>query len=261
MIKVLDHGFVRLVDKMGDDARICEAARRSVQKEGAKRRPDKDLIDYLVRNGHLSPLEHVKFTFEVKCPIFVARQVLRYRTANVSELSGRYSEMPDEFYLPELERIAGDNYTLQHDGAPIRNGLKFNNLHTFSEYRYNIAVGVEREVARINLPLSTYTNFYWTIDLRNLLNFLRQRLDKHAQWEVQEYARALLSIIEQELPETVKAWQEHINQAVTISANHWNILKQFLRPILDDSLLFDDARNKKLFFDKLSELGVDYATS
>jgi thymidylate synthase (FAD) len=235
MVKpVLDKGFVRLVGYNVDlidakeenfgfvlfnghtlDAQIVRAARVSYGHGTKTVRDDAKLIKYLLKHEHWSPFEMVEFKFHVKAPIFVARQWFRHRTANVNEISGRYSVLPEEVYIPEAFRKQdeknkqGSNGTLdEYTNAHAIDAYTEAVAYAFEAYKALLKAGVAREMARMVLPLSTYTEFYWKQDLRNLLHFLRLRMDQHAQWEIQEYARAILSIIEPFLPITINAWKE-----------------------------------------------------
>ena len=180
--KCLNHGFIRLVDIMGDDAAIVQAARTSYGKGTKSINEDRNLIRYLMRHKHSSPFEMVEFKFHIKLPIFVARQWIRHRTANVNEYSGRYSEMPDEFYIPEANTIrkqsknnkqarADDGFDNQYASEIIQK-MSATQSNVFQEYKEFVEDGMAREIARINLPLSIYTEWYWKIDLHNLLHFL-----------------------------------------------------------------------------------------
>lgn len=249
--KCLDYGFVRLVDWMGDDSSIVQAARVSYGKGTKSVSEDTALIRYLMRNLHTSPFEMVEFKFHVKLPIFVARQWIRHRTANVNEYSGRYSEMPDEFYLPEPDQLRLQS-TLNKQGrgeATIDNAsdvlsrMKQTQERLFQEYSELLATGLAREIARINLPLSNYTEWYWKIDLHNLFHFLRLRLDSHAQYEIRIYAEAIAKIIKQIVPIAYKAFEDYILEAIRFSRNELNALKLLI--------------NKELPPDeKLAELGL-----
>jgi thymidylate synthase (FAD) len=239
--KVLDKGFVRLVGYSVDlvdakpdgfddhcarngftlpdghtlDAQIVRAARVSYGAGTKSVRDDAKLIKYLLRHEHGSPFEMVEFKFHVKAPIFVARQWFRHRTASVNEVSARYSVLPEEFYIPQAFRLQDtknrqgstgelDEYTNAHALDAYTEAL------TYAAHAYDalLKAGVAREMARMVLPLATYTEFYWKQDLRNLLHFLRLRMDHHAQWEIQEYARAILTLIQPLLPLTIAAWNE-----------------------------------------------------
>jgi thymidylate synthase (FAD) len=199
---VLDKGFVRLVDYLGGDARIVQAARVSYGKGTTSVRRDKMLIEYLLQHEHTSPFEQVVLTFHCKMPIFVARQWIRHRTARVNEISGRYSEMADEFYIPDksvIRQQSKKNLQGRDDltdvPAEIQNKvleiLKRDRESAFTGYKEMLDDEIARELARINLPLSLYTEWYWQIDLHNLFRFLKLRLDWHAQYEIRCYAQVI----------------------------------------------------------------------
>jgi thymidylate synthase (FAD) len=234
---VLDQGFVKLVDYMGDDARICEAARVSYG-EGTKTVSDnKSLIDFLLRNQHTSPFEKVIFEFHIKLPIFVARQFIRHRTARVSEISGRYSIMKDEFYIPEEYNIRQQSkvnrqcsgYCLDRTkAAKIVSKLKTATGCAYAAYEQNLNDGVSREIARISLPLNIYTEWYWQIDLHNLMNFLKLRMAKDAQFEIQEYANVIANIASRVCPIAMDAFIEHVLQGMHFSCTQKENLKRIL---------------------------------
>ena len=268
--KCLNHGFVRLVDIMGDDAAIVQAARTSYGKGTKTISEDRNLIRYLMRNKHTSPFEMVEFKFHIKLPIFVARQWIRHRTANVNEYSGRYSEMPDEFYVPTSDTIkkqsannkqARDNegFTEQHSNEIIQKMSATQN-NIFSEYKEFIDDGMAREIARINLPLSIYTEWYWKIDLHNLLHFLKLRLDKHSQYEIRVYAEIIANILKLIVPLTWEAFEDYVLNAVYFSANELKILKKIIDKIdyetLDEDYIKTDlgTREKNEFIDKLKRI-------
>lgn len=219
-IKVLDKGFVRLVDYLGGDARIVQAARVSYGRGTKTVREDAALIDYLLRNRHTSPFEQVVLTFHVKTPIFVARQWVRHRTARMNEISGRYSVMADEFYVPDPHDVRQQNKTNKQGRSdePMSGQAQAEFIETLKEdqsalyARYEAYVGqdIAREIARINLPLSLYTQFYWQIDLHNLFHFLRLRLDSHAQSEIRAYAQALSACAKAVAPLAYAAFEEHL---------------------------------------------------
>ena len=218
-INVLDHGFVRLVDVMGDDSSIVQAARVSYGAGTKTVREDVMLIDYLMRNKHLSPFEMAEVKIHVKAPIFVARQWVRHRTASWNEMSARYSEMREEFYVPEPEAIRRQSATNKQAGGEPLNlaraqavaiAIQGAGTHAFWVYKDLLDKGVARELARMVLPVNLYTEWYWKVNLRNLLHFLELRLDPHAQEEIQEYARAILRLVEEggRFPATLHAWEE-----------------------------------------------------
>lgn len=222
-IDVLDHGFVRLIDHMGNDLSVVRAARVSYDaawRAGEDSGSDKRLIQYLWKNHHSTPFESVQFTFEVKAPIFVLRQWHRHRTWTYNELSARYRELPEEFYVPrgidvgvqstsskQAREIEGvDSYpTEQRDRevADVRDAMKTQ----FTIYRRLLDSGWPRELARSVLPVATYSHMFATVDLLNLLKFLTLRSDKHAQYEIRVYAQAMLELIRPVVPECVSAWE------------------------------------------------------
>jgi len=249
-VPVLDHGFVRLVDYLGTDSRIVQSARVSYG-EGTKTvRQDKGLIAYLLRNEHMSPFEQVVFTFHVKMPIFVARQWVRHRTARMNEISGRYSVLPSEFYLPEAADLCyqrTDNRQgrdEQRDVPPelthkVLDYLKNDAETCYGHYQEMLSDDLSREIARINLPLALYTEMYWQIDLRNLLHFIRLRMDNHAQKEIRVYAEVLAKAVEAVTPYAWEAFEEHVLHAKKLSRSQAQKLSLFLataNPALKDEL-------------------------
>ena len=236
--KVLNSGFVRLVDYMGNDSRIVQSARVSYG-EGTKTvREDGALIDYLLRHEHTSPFEQVILTFHIKMPIFVARQWIRHRTARVNEISGRYSIMKDEFYVPAEEDVAKqstDNKQGRSEEKPdasfvqsvilsLKNGQKA----AYGDYMQLVESQTARELARVNLPLSLYTEMYWQIDLHNLFHFLRLRLEAHAQKEIRDYAAVLLEITRKVAPLAVSSFENHIQTGVSFSGEEMEALRRRL---------------------------------
>ena len=224
--EVLDHGFVRLVGRLGNDLTVVRSARVSYDAEwrtGEDAGKDEKLIRYLMKNRHTSPFEHVVFSFDVKCPLFIARQWMRHRTWSYNEISGRYAELPEEYYLPRPEHIgaqATDNKQMRvmngADRGFAHEAMRLHFLRAFREYRLLLEQGVPRELARSVLPLATYTHFFATVNLHNLLHFLELRLHPHAQWEFRQYAQAILELITPCIPTTIAAWREL--QAPTESA-------------------------------------------
>jgi thymidylate synthase (FAD) len=235
---VLDKGFVRLVDYLGGDERVVQSARVSYGEGTKTYREDAGLIDYLLRHHHTSPFEQVILTFHVKLPIFVARQWIRHRTARVNEISGRYSVMKDDFYLPGAEDVAlqsDDNKQGRRDEAleageadTVRSLLELGQRRAYDSYRALVDRGIARELARINLPLSLYTEWYWQIDLHNLFHFLKLRLDSHAQKEIRLYARVLLDIARTVAPCSCGSFERHILGAVSFSRDEFAELKRRL---------------------------------
>lgn len=228
-IGVLNRGFVRLVDYMGGDARIVQSARVSYGTGTKSIREDAALIDYLLRNEHTSPFEQVVLTFHIKTPIFVARQWVRHRTARMNEISGRYSVMADEFFVPAQEDVRPQSTTNKQGRSsktldqPIRDAflesIVTDQKQLFTHYESYIADDVARELARINLPLSLYTEFYWQIDLHNLFHFLKLRLDGHAQKEIRDYGLALASCARAVAPVAYGAFERYFLNGLRLSAS------------------------------------------
>lgn len=218
-IDVLDHGFVRLVDSMGDDLSVSRAARVSYDaawRAGEDHGSDARLIRYLAANQHTTPFEAVEFQLEVKAPIFVLRQWHRHRTWTFNELSARYRELPEEFYVPELGQIttqSTDNKqartSVQHPlAADLRAHMRNAGDAAFQRYRALLAAGCPRELARSVLPVSTYSHMFAKVDLLNLLKFIKLRDHAHAQHEIRVYAQALATIARSVAPVSVAAWLE-----------------------------------------------------
>lgn len=235
MREVLDKGFVELVDTMGDDAAIVEAARVSYGKGTKKVSDDRGLIRYLYRHKHTTPFEMCEMKFCIKQPIFVARQWIRHRTANINEISGRYSIMLDEFHEPVLLR-AQSSSNKQGSSEEIVD-LDEDKWASFMQTPqdafdiYNDLVeghDVAREQARIHLPLSTYTRFYWKIDLHNLLHFLKLRTDPHAQEEIRLFAEAIEDMVRFKFPLAYEAWVDYSKEAHTFSRMEMDILRQLI---------------------------------
>lgn len=226
-IKVLDHGFIRLVDYLGGDSRIVQSARVSYGSGTKSVREDEALIDYLMNHRHTSPFEQVVLTFHCKMPIFVARQWIRHRAARVNEISGRYSVMEDEFYVPaetNIQRQSKDNRQgrdPQEVPAELRQKvlsiISTGQTSAYSDYQTLLNDDIARELARINLPLSLYTQWYWQIDLHNLLHFMQLRMDEHAQWEIRQYANVLADLTKAVAPLAYKAFEKHVLKAVCFS--------------------------------------------
>lgn len=219
-IKVLNHGHVRLVESMGSDLSIVRNARVSYDAEwrsGDDADKDTKLINYLVKNGHTSPLEAVKFTFDIKAPIFVFRQWHRHRTWSYNEVSARYTELPEEFYVPEVSEIttqSSDNKQMRTDTEHpaaflIQQHLRWGAEEAFDRYKFLLGLGCPRELARGVLPVNTYSHMFATVDLHNLAKFLKLRLHEHAQYEIRVYAQAMLDLIEPLVPVAVAALKEH----------------------------------------------------
>jgi thymidylate synthase (FAD) len=236
---VLDRGFVRLVDYMGSDDRIVQAARVSYGAGTKTVREDAGLIDYLLRHNHTSPFEQVVLTFHMKLPIFVARQMVRHRTASLNEISGRYSVMKDDFYIPpagDLALQSTDNKQGRSAealdpalAAETRAAMDAGQKRAYAEYSALIEKGIARELARINLPLSLYTEWYWEIDLHNLFHFLELRLDPHAQLEIRRYAEVMYDIARKVAPLSCESFERHKLGSVTFSGDEFAELKRVLK--------------------------------
>ena len=273
-LPVLDHGFVRVVDYMGDDAAIVQAARVSYGRGTKRTRDDQGLINYLMRNAHTSPFEMCEVKLHVKLPIFVARQWIRHRMANVNEYSARYSVLDREFYVPESDQLAIQSATnnqgrgdagagaqlafgvsaaqdsatqdghrrtqraraaeaqrtraAQVEAQRVQQSMTEDAERSFDQYDSLLAAGFARELARIGLPLSAYTQWYWKVDLHNLLHFLSLRADAHAQWEIQEYARVILQVVERWTPLTAHAFRSYRLGGARLSAEGLSVVKRML---------------------------------
>ena len=248
-IPILDHGFVRVIDYMGDDTSIVQAARVSYGKGTKKVSTDSGLIKYLMRHWHSTPFEMCEIKYHIKLPIFIARQWIRHRTANVNEYSARYSILDKEFYLPAQENLAaqsknnrqGRGEVLTGDQAEkVLNLLKSDAERTYENYevmlneRYDGSVinvkssGLARELARMNLTLNTYTQWYWKTDLLNLMNFLKLRADSHAQFEIRAYADVMLDTLKKWVPITFDAFMDYRVGGIEVSSKGKSILKDLI---------------------------------
>ena len=244
-IPVLDHGFVRAIDYMGDDAAIVQAARVSYGRGTRKTTEDAGLIRYLMRHRHSTPFEMCEIKFHVKLPIFVARQWIRHRMANVNEYSARYSILDREFYIPAPEHLAAQSSSNRQGRGGVLHGteagdvltmLRADATTTYDHYAWMLnedaadpgRQGLARELARMNLTLNTYTQWYWKSDLHNLLNFLSLRADSHAQHEIRVYAEAMLDVVRAWVPNTFAAFQEYRLGAMTLSAGMLAAVRRML---------------------------------
>ena len=235
---VLDGGFVRLVDYMGDDGRIVQAARVSCGESTKTFRRDAALIDYLMCNGHTSPFEQVVFTFHAKMPIFVARQWIRHRTARVNEISGRYSVLKDEFHVPQLNDIAEQSSVnrqgrkseaMDRDRAEKVQALfERSQRESFQVYQEILGEDTSRELARMVLPLGTFTQWYWQIDLHNLFRFLKLRLHSHAQREIRVYAEVIRELATRVCPVAFASFERHVLSGVSFSGEEARELRRRL---------------------------------
>ena len=248
-IPVLDHGFVRVVDYMGTDSAIVQAARVSYGKGTKKVNEDAGLINYLLRHRHTTPFEMCEIKFHIKLPIFIARQWIRHRTANVNEYSGRYSIMDKEFYIPAAEQLASQS-RLNHQGRGdvlageeaqrVLQLLKQDSMQVYGHYEEMLNMdadgnvldekksGLARELARMNLSLNYYTQWYWKIDLHNLLHFLALRADSHAQYEIRVYAEAMLEVLKAWVPITYAAFMDYRVGGANLSAKGLVIVKRLI---------------------------------
>lgn len=233
-VRVLDHGHVRLIDVMGDDERVEQVARLSYGKGTRTVQDRRNLLRYLVRHKHTSPLEQAVITLDMKMPIFVARQLVRHRTQSINELSGRYSELPAEHYIPGRDQICYQSTTNKQgrgdelpemDTLTAQSSIRLNGGRAFDEYEDMLARGVARETARMVLPLSTYTQWCTTMNLHNLLHMLELRLDPHAQWECRVYAEAIAKIVEDWCPILWEAFEDYRLEAVTFSREEVRYLR------------------------------------
>ncbi|MFC3126356.1 FAD-dependent thymidylate synthase [Pseudoroseomonas globiformis] len=248
-LPVLDHGFVRVIDYMGDDAAVVQAARVSYGRGTRAANEDRGLIRYLMRHRHSTPFEMCEIKYHVKLPIFVARQWIRHRTANVNEYSARYSIMDREFYMPAPEQLAaqsasnrqGRGEVLQgEEAARVLSLLRQDAMASYDHYQEMLNAdehgnaldparqGLARELARMNLTLNTYTQWYWKADLNNLLHFLSLRADAHAQYEIRVYAEAMLQSLEAWVPAVAEAFRDYRLGAVTLSAQMLDVVKRLL---------------------------------
>ena len=248
-IPILDHGFIRVVDYMGDDTSVVQAARVSYGKGTKKVSTDEGLIRYLMRHWHSTPFEMCEIKYHVKLPIFIARQWIRHRTANVNEYSARYSILDKEFYIPTSDHLAAQSSNNRQGRGEVLNGeqakevlniLKddaertYKNYETMLNEKFDGSVidenknGLARELARMNLTLNSYTQWYWKTDLLNLMNFLFLRADKHAQYEIRVYAEAMLDTLKKWVPITHSAFLDYRIGAAHVSAKGLNVIKSFM---------------------------------
>ncbi len=264
----LDKGFVRLIDVMGDDAAIVQAARVSYGSGTKKVHEDRGLIRYLMRHLHTTPFEMVEFKFHVKLPIFVARQWIRHRTANVNEYSGRYSEMKDEFYVPAADQVRAqsasnkqgrsDTAFAPEEAARIRQTMEQTQDRLYAEYQDLLSTELAREIARINLPVSNYTEWYWKIDLHNLFHFLRLRIDDHAQYEIRVYGEAIAQIVKAAVPIAYEAFEDYILHSERFSGKELAALASVVGEHTFDEGALEafglKGREAREFLDKLAQL-------
>ena len=239
---VLDHGFVRVVDYMGDDAAICQAARVSYGRGTKSVQNDEGLIRYLMRHWHSTPFEMCEVKLHVKLPVFVARQWIRHRTANVNEYSARYSILDREFYIPEPEALAAQSVINNQGRGEVLTGeeaekvlrlLKNDSAQTYDHYEQMISqegqMGLARELARMNLPANIYTQWYWKVDLHNLLHFLRLRADSHAQFEIRVYADEICKLVSDWVPFAYAAFEDYRLGGATLSSKALDCVRRMIK--------------------------------
>lgn len=242
----LDHGFVRVIDYMGDDAAVVQAARVSYGEGTTTTRSDRGLIDYLMRHRHTTPFEMCEIKYHVKLPIFVARQWIRHRTANVNEYSARYSILDNEFYIPEPQHLAAQSQANRQGRDAVLQGIEAKHvfdllrddaMRSYSHYeemlnegagRDESRQGLARELARMNLSLNFYTQWYWKTNLHNLLHFLSLRADAHAQYEIRVYADAMMDTLKRWVPFTHDAFMDYRMGAVNLSAKGLAVVQRML---------------------------------
>ncbi len=250
--QVLDHGFVRVVDYMGNDSSVVQAARVSYGSGTKKVNADKGLINYLIAHRHTTPFEMCEIKFHIKLPIFIARQWIRHRTASVNEYSARYSIVEDEFYIPKAQNL-GSQSKINHQGrdeSKVLNDaeqkkvleiLKKDSLQCYQNYleminqdeKGNVVdenkEGLARELARMNLTLNCYTQWYWKIDLHNLFHFLYLRADSHAQYEIREYANVMLDMVKKWVPHSYEAFVKHRQSGKELSGAAIDVIKKMIK--------------------------------
>lgn len=251
-LPVHDHGFVRLVDYMGSDTAIVQAARISYGAGTKTRRSDRLLIRYLMRHRHTTPFEMVDLKFHIKAPIFVARQWFRHRASSANEVSGRYSELPDEFYLPAPDAVKPQSTTNRQGRAekPFPDDVAHRSIDEWREgqaaayalYRRHLDQGMSREVARIGLPMSLYTEWYWKINLHNCFHFLSLRLDAHAQDEIRAYSEQVARCTRAVAPVAYAAFDEYVLGAASFSRTELALIRKLVR---GEVLTADDLDHSK----------------
>ncbi|KIN64402.1 Thymidylate synthase ThyX [Sulfitobacter noctilucicola] len=239
---VLDHGFIRVIDYMGDDSAICQAARVSYGKGTKSVQNDEGLIRYLMRHWHSTPFEMCEIKLHVKLPVFVARQWIRHRTANVNEYSARYSILDREFYIPAPDHLNAQSVVNNQGRGGLLEGeeaarvleiLKSDSNRAYDHYEQMISVegqdGLARELARMNLPANIYTQWYWKVDLHNLFHFLRLRADAHAQYEIRVYADAISKVVADWVPAAYGAFEDYRLGGATMSHTALDCIRRMLK--------------------------------
>ena len=240
---VLDHGFIRVIDYMGDDAAICQAARVSYGKGTKSVQNDAGLIRYLMRHWHSTPFEMCEVKLHVKLPVFVARQWIRHRTANVNEYSARYSILDREFYIPEPDQLAAQSTANAQGRGEVLEGaaaarvleiLKSDSSQAYDHYEEMLSeeeggLGLARELARMNLPANVYTQWYWKVDLHNLFHFLRLRADAHAQYEIRVYAEEICKVVADWVPAAYGAFEDYRLGGANLSGKALDCIRRMLK--------------------------------
>ncbi len=239
---VLDHGFIRVVDYMGDDAAICQAARVSYGRGTKSVQNDAGLIRYLMRHWHSTPFEMCEIKLHVKLPVFVARQWIRHRTANVNEYSARYSILDREFYIPAPDQLAAQSVVNNQgrgaalegaEAARVLDILKTDSNRAYDNYEAMISdegqSGLARELARMNLPTNIYTQWYWKVDLHNLFHFLRLRADAHAQYEIRVYADAICKVVADWVPAAYGAFEDYRLGGANLSGKSMDCIRKMIK--------------------------------
>ena len=270
-IPVLDHGFIRVIDYMGDDTSIVQSARVSYGKGTKKVSTDSGLIKYLMRHWHTTPFEMCEIKYHVKLPIFIARQWIRHRTANVNEYSARYSILDKEFYLPSFENLAAQSKSNRQGRGEVLEGdqakevldlLKSDAEKTYNDYEIMLnerfdgttidenKKGLARELARMNLTLNTYTQWYWKTDLLNLLNFLSLRADSHAQYEIRAYADVMIDTLKKWVPITFDSFMDYRVGGMELSAKGKSVIQKMIKGEPCD---FDSSSLSKREWNELME--------
>lgn len=249
---ILDHGFVGLVDSMGSDSAVVQAARVSYGAGTKQVNDDRNLIRYLMRHKHTTPFEMCEVKFHLKMPIFVMRQLVRHRTASINEYSARYSVMTDEFYIPELEQIQKQSTTNKqgreesewffNDKREVQHAFQRSFHNAYKEYTSLLGKednGLARELARSVLPVGGYTELYWKANLKNFLHMIKLRSDPHAQWEIQELANAMYNLVKDKFPQVCEAFEDYEQNAVTASKMEVDLLQALISKDKWNNLLED----------------------
>ena len=267
--KVLDHGFVRVIDYMGNDTSIVQAARVSYGEGTKKSRDDKSLIFYLMRHWHSTPFEMCEIKLHVKLPVFVARQWIRHRTANVNEYSARYSILDNEFYIPKSENLASQSSSNNQGRGDVLEGeeakkviqiLKSDSLRSYKSYEKMLSKenkkGLARELARMNLPTNIYTQWYWKTDLHNLFNFIRLRNDLHAQYEIRVYAEKIAELVKNWVPFAFEAFEQYQLNSSHLSSNGLSCIKRLMKG--EDVSQDNSGMGKREWKEFCEIIGKDY---